>query len=135
MRGIVLLVVVALAGCEILTGPSSITEAKLVGTWTLTSAQPAGQSSVLAPADATYQLTLGEGLASTRADCTPCTGQYTLAGTTLTAGPLFACTRAGCPTAAFEATYVGILGGDHTVDVTTTRLTLTSPRGTLRYSR
>ena len=126
---------VASAGCDMLTGPSSLTEAQILGTWTLTSLQPSGQGSQSTPAGASYALTLAEGKLSTRADCNTCAGQYTLSGKMLTAGPALACTRAACATAAFESTYTSILGGESTVTATVTALTLTSSRGTLRFSR
>lgn len=123
------------AGCDMLTGPSSLTEAQLVGTWNLSSLQPGGQASQNVPAGATYTITLAEGTLSARADCNTCAGRYTLSGTTLTAGPALACTRAACPTAAFESVFTTILSGDSTVDGSATSMTLTSTRGTLRFSR
>ena len=38
-----------------------------------------------------------------------------LAGQTLTVGPSLACTRAACPTMAFENTYTSVLSGVSTV--------------------
>lgn len=123
------------AGCDMLTGPSSLTEAQLVGTWNLSSLQASGQASQNVPAGATYTLTLAEGSISARADCNTCAGRYTLSGKTLTAGPALACTRAACPTASFETVFTTILSGDSTVEGSATSMTLTSTRGTLRFSR
>lgn len=132
-----LLAVALLAGpgCDIGTGPSSLTEAQLIGNWTLTSLQPAGQASQNVPAGATYTLALADGAASARADCNTCGGRYTLAAKTLTIGPALACTRAACATASFESTFTNLLSGDSTVSGSVTSLTLTSARGTLRFSR
>lgn len=131
----VLAMATLLAGCDILTAPSSITEAQIVGAWTLSSLQASGQASQNVPAGATYTLSLVDGTLSTRADCNTCAGRYTLAGKTLTAGPTLACTRAACPTVAFENAYTSILSGESTVTASPTALTLTSSRGTLRYTR
>jgi len=132
-----LLAVATLAapGCDRLTGPSSLTEAQLVGSWTLSSLQPAGQASQNVPAGATYTLAFADGAASARADCNTCGGRYTLAARTLTIGPALACTRAACATASFESTFTTLLSGDSTVSGSATSLTLTSARGTLRFSR
>ncbi|MDO8794611.1 MAG: META domain-containing protein [Vicinamibacterales bacterium] len=123
-----------LAGCDIFL-PSDLTNAQVAGEWTLESIQPSGQSAQTVPGGATYTLTLADGNLSTRADCNTCAGRYTLAGKTLTAGPTLACTRAACPTVAFENAYTSILSGESTVAASPTGLTLTSARGTLRYTR
>ncbi len=123
------------AGCDVLTSPSSLTEAQLLGTWTLSSLQGSGQASQNVPAGATYTLTFADGNLSARADCNTCGGRYTLSGKTLTAGPALACTRAACATASFESTFTTILSGDSTVEGSATSMTLTSTRGILRFSR
>ncbi len=130
----VLAVATLMTGCDILM-PSDISEAQVTGTWTLASIQPSGQSAQSTPAGASYALTLVDGNLSARADCNTCAGRYTLAGKTLTAGPALACTRAACPTMAFETTYTSMLSGESTVTASPTALTLTSSRGTLRYTR
>jgi heat shock protein HslJ len=123
------------------TSPSSIeampvvTSDQLAGTWTLVSIEPAGQAQQPAPAGAAYTLTLNEGRLSTRVDCNSCSGGFALSGQTLTAGPALACTRAACPTMAFENTYTGILSGDSTITVSGNTLVLASPRGVLRFVR
>ena len=123
-----------LAGCDIFS-PSDLTNAQVAGEWRLEFIQPAGQSAQTVPGGATYSLTLADGNLSTRADCNTCAGRFTLAGKTLTAGPALACTRAACPTMAFENAYTSILSGESTVAAAPASLTLTSARGTLRYTR
>jgi heat shock protein HslJ len=93
------------------TGSLALTADQLAGTWALTSMQVAGQAVQPAPAGATYTLSLAENRVSTRADCNTCVGAFTLSGNVLTAGPALACTRAACPTMAFETAYTGILSG------------------------
>jgi heat shock protein HslJ len=97
--------------------------------------QPAGQSVQAAPAGATYTLTFADGRLSTRVDCNTCSGTFGLSGQTLTAGPALACTRAACPTMAFENEYTRLLAGDSTVTMSADTLVLSSSRGTLRYTR
>ena len=97
--------------------------------------QPAGQPEQSRPADATYTLSFADGRLSTRADCNTCSGTFSVSGQTLTAGPALACTRAACPTMAFEAAYVGILSGDSAVTLTGNTMVLTSARGVLRFIR
>ncbi len=122
------------AGCDIFS-PTDVTNAQVAGEWTLESIQPSGQSAQTVPGGATYTLTLADGNLSTRADCNTCAGRFTLEGKTLTAGPTLACTRAVCPTMAFENAYTTILSGESTVTASPTALTLASSRGTLRYRR
>ena len=71
----------------------------------------------------------------TRADCNLCNGTFTLLGHTLTAGPALACTRAACPTMAFENGYTSLLSGDSTVTLSSGALVLSSSRGVLRFTR
>lgn len=125
------------------TAPSSTTGAgtlalsadELSGTWTLVSIHPTGQAEQTRPAGATYTMTFANGRLSTRVDCNQCAGSFALSGQTLTAGPALACTRAACPTMAFENTYTSILGGDSTVALSGSTLVLSSPRGVLRFVR
>lgn len=114
-----------------LTSPS----ATLTGSWTLTSIQPSGQAPQNRPADATYMISFSDGRLSTRADCNQCTGSYSISGSTLTAGPNLACTRAACPTMAFENAYVQILSGESQIALSGSALTLTSSRGLLSFTR
>ena len=64
-----------------------------------------------------------------------CSGGFTISGQTLTVGPNLACTRAACPTMAFETLYTAILGGDHTVEVSGSTLVLSSSRGRLAFTQ
>lgn len=111
------------------------TLAQLEGTWTLVSVQRAGEPKQDRPFSAEYTLTFSEGRLSTRADCNICSGTFSMDGSTLTAGPNLACTRAACPTMAFEQIYTSILGGDSTTVVSGSTLGLSSPRGTLQFVR
>ena len=142
---LVVFFVASSVGCSNLpstpTSPSSaagslaLTADQLVGTWDLSSIQPAGQVAQAAPPGATYTLTFAETRLSTRADCNVCSGGFTLSEDTLTAGPALACTRATCPTMAFESKYTGMLGGESTVELSGRTLTLSSARGVLRFAR
>jgi heat shock protein HslJ len=105
------------------------------GTWNLVSVQPAGLPEEPAPLDARYALTFSDGRLSARVDCNTCNGSFLLSGQTLTIGPALACTRAACPTMAFENTYTRVLSGDSTVTVSNGFLVLSSGRGVLRFTR
>ena len=140
---LVLLVAALTAACaQSVTSPSAAqvagpayTVAQLEGTWTLAWIERAGQARQNRPFDATYTLSFSDGRLSTRVDCNSCGGSFSVNGTTLTAGPNLACTRAACPTMAFENAYTSILGGDSNIVVTGSTLTLSSPRGTLQFVR
>ena len=118
-----------------LSGSRGLTVDQLAGTWSLQSLQPAGDADQTTPAGATYTLSFSDGRLSTQADCNRCGGAFTVSGQTLTAGPALACTRAACPTMAFESIYMGLLGGDSTVTLTDGTLVLSSARGVLRFTR
>jgi len=124
-----------------LTTPSSagsspvLSADAIAGTWTLESIQPAGRPDQARPAGATYTLTFAESRLSTRADCNTCSGAVALTGQTLTAGPALACTRAACPTMAFENSYTSLLGGNSSVTLSQGTLVLSSERGVLRFTR
>ena len=75
----------------------------LAGTWNLLSIQLAGQADQATPPGASYTVTFTGGRLSARLDCNVCNGGFALSGQTLTAGPALACTRAACPTLAFES--------------------------------
>src|SRR5262245_2736153 len=115
------------------TSSPSLTADQLSGTWTLVSIQPAGQADQPTPPGASYTLTFTDGRLSTRVDCNMCNGAFTLSGQTLTAGPLLACTRAACPTMAFESGYTSLLSGESTVSLSNNVLALSSARGALRF--
>ena len=115
---------------------AAYTSAQLEGSWTLASIAPAGEAKQDRPFNAVYTLTFTDGKMSTRADCNTCGGSFSVsAASVLTAGPNLACTRAACPTMAFENTYTAILSGDSNIVVTGSTLTLSSSRGTLQFVR
>jgi heat shock protein HslJ len=114
---------------------TALTAGQIAGTWALSSIQPAGEAEQSVPAGASYALVLTDGHASTTADCNVCGGNLVVDGQTLTVGPLLACTRAACPTMAFENTYVAILAGASAAQADANALTLTSSRGVLRFRR
>jgi heat shock protein HslJ len=116
-------------------GGQALTAETLAGTWTLTSMQPSNQPEQASPAGATYTLTFTNNRVSTRADCNSCSGTFALSGQTLTVGPALACTRAACPTMAFETVYSRLLSGESTVTQSGATLLLSSARGTLRFTR
>jgi hypothetical protein len=74
-------------------------------------------------------------VACTGAPATPTSPSGAGSSLTLTAGQLLACTRAACPTIAFESAYTTILAGDHLVTLTGDTLALASPRGSLAFLR
>ena len=117
------------------SGTPAPTVDQLAGTWNLQSLQEAGDVDQTTPAGASYTLTFADGRLSTRADCNVCGGPFALSGLTLTAGPTLACTRAACPTMAFESTYMRLLGGDSTVTLSDGALVLSSVRGVLHFAR
>ena len=114
---------------------ATLTEGAYAGTWQLTDIQPTGQAAQPAPEGATYRITFEDGRVSTRADCNVCSGSATLSGQAVTIGPALACTRAACPTMAYETVYESILSGNSSVTVTDRSLTLSSTRGVLRFTR
>jgi heat shock protein HslJ len=114
-------------------GSPALTTGQLIGTWTLSSLQPAGQAAQAAPGG--YTISFADGRVSTRVDCNQCSGVVSVSGQTLTVGPNLACTRAACATMAFESLYTSILGGDHTVEVSGTTLVLSSARGRLAFTQ
>ena len=136
-----LLVAFVAVGCSgstaTLTSPSPVDliAPQLPGTWNLVSIRPAGEAEQAKPSGASYTLTLVDGRLSTRADCNTCGGTYTLNGQTLMASSSMACTRAACPTMAFENAYMKLLGGESTVALSGGTIELTSPRGVLRFTR
>jgi heat shock protein HslJ len=118
-----------------IAGSPALTADQLSGIWTLVSIQPAGQADHATPQGASYTLTFADGRLSTRVDCNVCNGAFTLSGQTLTAGPALACTRAACPTMAFENGYTSLLSGESTVTLSNNVLALSSARGVLRFAR
>ena len=117
-----------------ITGSTALTADVVATTWRLHSIQLAGQTEQAAPAGADYTLTFTDRL-SLRADCNTCSVSYTIAGSTISVANVMACTRALCPTAAFERDYTSLISGDFTVATTGSSMTWSSARGTLRFSR
>ena len=117
------------------TPPVALTADQLTGTWNLVSLQPTGQGVQMKPLGSDYTLSFANGRLSTRADCNSCGAAFTLSGQTLTAGPALACTRAACPTMAFESVYTSLLSGESTVTVSARALVLASDRGLLRFAQ
>jgi heat shock protein HslJ len=115
------------------SGSPALTTGQLNGTWTLSSLQPAGQPAQASPA--AYTISFTDGRVATRADCNQCSGTMSVSGQTLTVGPNLACTRAACPTMAFEALYTSTLSGDHTVELSGNTLVLSSARGRLAFTQ
>jgi heat shock protein HslJ len=128
------LVAVLAAGCTTDTVTTPTTD-QLAGSWALVSIQPAGKAEQPTPAGVSYAVTFAAGRVTARADCNTCSGVFALSGSTLSAGPTLICTRAACPTMAFENTFTLLLAGDSTVGMSGSKLTLTSPRGVLRFTR
>jgi heat shock protein HslJ len=130
-------VVLLAAGCttDSPTTPTVPTADQLAGSWALVSIQPAGKAEQPTPAGVSYGVTFAAGRVTARADCNTCSGVFALSGSTLSAGPTLICTRAACPTMAFENMYTLLLAGDSTVGMSGSKLTLTSPRGVLRFTR
>jgi heat shock protein HslJ len=117
------------------TAPAALTVDQLGGTWNLVSIQPTGQGVQLTPVGANYTLSFASGRLSTKADCNSCSAAFTLSGQTLTAGPAMACTRAACPTMAFETVYTSLLSGESTATVSARTLVLSSDRGLLHFAQ
>jgi heat shock protein HslJ len=112
-----------------------LTADQVAGSWSLVSMQPAGQTAQAAPAGATYSVTLADGKISTRADCNMCSTSFTLSGQMLNVAEAMACTRAACPTMAFENAFTSILAGASTAEQSGATLVLTSSRGVLTFTR
>ena len=117
------------------SGAAALTADQLAGTWNLVSIQPTGQGEALTPPGSTYTLSFATGRLSTRADCNSCSAAFAVSGQTLTAGPIMVCTRAACPTMAFENVYTALLSGESTATVSAGALVLSSDRGQMRFAR
>jgi heat shock protein HslJ len=124
------------SGCSGSGIPTSPTAEQLAGTWNVESIQVGGQPVQSRPPNTAYNLTFAtDGRLSTRVDCNTCNGAFALSAETLTMGPALACTRAACPTMAFENAYVSLLSGEHTVTLASGALQLSSTRGVIRLAR
>jgi len=135
LRRILLISVLAAAGCSGGDTPASPTPDSVDGVWRILSIQPASQAVQTAPVGAQYQIGFENARAFLRVDCNTCTGPFTLSGGTLTIGPALACTRAACSTATYESAVVSMLSGAHQMSATQHNLTLTSSRGTVLLQR
>lgn len=131
------LIVAMCGGCanDPVVGPSVRDSALVATTWTVASVQPNGQPELAAPVPATFTMTLEGGRVAARVDCNACGGAYSLSGVTLTVSSPMICTLAACPGMAFGSQYLALLGGESTVDVSESALTLSSARGVLRLRR
>jgi heat shock protein HslJ len=120
--------------CTSPTAPLPLQE-NIGGTWTLTALQRVGQAEVTPPVGTTFAMEIADGRATVTADCNRCTGAAVVGTDTLTIGPILACTRAFCPSAPFDDTFVRMLGGESAATIDGSRLTLRSDRGVLRFRR
>ena len=134
LRPILLVSMLAVAGCSN-NSATSPTPTSVDGVWRIVSIQPSSQAVQTAPVGAQYQIGFENDRAFLRVDCNTCTGPFTLSGGTLTIGPGLACTRAACSTAAYESAVVSLLSGAHQMSATQHNLTLTSSRGTVLLQR
>lgn len=127
----------AVAGCSSPASPTfgTVSPAGLEGVWTLEIVQRSGGPAIATPANATYTLSFSGNSVSARADCNTCIGSYTMVGDAITISPTLACTRASCPTAAFEVIYEALLAGESRVGVSEKTMVLNSARGQLRFAR
>jgi len=132
-----LLASVTVAACSGPTGPTdtALSTERIAGTWTLTGQQPTGQGEIVPPAGVVFSLEIVDGRAAVRADCNRCNGAATVGDSTITVGPLMACTRAFCPSAPLDDTFLKLLSGDNTATIDGNTLTLRSDRGVLRFRR
>jgi heat shock protein HslJ len=105
------------------------------GAWTLATLQSPGQAAVAPPAGATLGLEIADGRAAITADCNRCSGQAAIGESSLTVGPLLACTRAFCPSAPFDDAFLKALAGESAATLDGNTLTLASDRGVLRFRR
>jgi len=108
--------------------------AGLAGTWRLELLQPLGGQAVMTPTGGTYTLTLSNGLASLRADCTACRAEFTLLGDSLNLPTGLLC-AAACPTTPIAVMYTNILEGESRVGILGSTMALVSARGLLRFTR
>jgi heat shock protein HslJ len=132
-----LLAPVLVAACSGPTGPSNtaVSTDQIAGTWTLTAQQPSGQGEVVPPAGVVFSIEFVDGRAAVRADCNRCNGAAAVGDSSITVGPTMACTRAFCPSAPLDDTFLKLLSGESTATIDGNTLTLRSDRGVLRFRR
>jgi heat shock protein HslJ len=122
---------VLLTSCE--DGVTSPTE--LSGTWRLEAMRLPGGSEVAPPDPSRFTVEFeAAGQVSVQADCNGCGGEYALGDDTLVVQQL-TCTLIACPAAPLDAQFLEVLDGTSEVDVEDEELTITSSRGTLRFTR
>jgi heat shock protein HslJ len=131
---LVLAAVVFAAGCSTESSPASPTSAPWAGRWNIVSIQ-ASEGTQPAPSGVPYQITfVGDQVVSVRVDCNTCSGALSRSGNRLTIAGL-ACTRAACATAAYEASVLSLMTGEHAARVSGSTLWLESSRGVIQLSR
>jgi len=127
----------ACSGPTSLSGPDGTapTLERIGGTWTLVTLKPPGQAEVAPPAGAISSMEVADGRAAIRADCNRCNGPAAVGASTLTVGPILACTRAACASAPLDAAFLRILAGESAATLEGDTLTLGSDRGVLLFRR
>ena len=112
-------------------GPSDVS-----GEWRLRSIEQPNQGTITVSEPARFTVRFeADGRLAVRADCNSCAGSYRIEDGALSTGPL-ACTRAFCVTTApLDTVFVTVLDGESAVRVSGDRLTVTSARGTLVFTR
>jgi heat shock protein HslJ len=122
---------VAITGCS--NSPSSPSPSALNGTKRIFSIQMATQTSqVFLPPEVPYQVTFDGSRVSARINCNTCNGSFTTSGSSVSLGPVLACTRAACVAPAYEAPdsdVLSLLAGSHEVSESFAQITLRSSRG------
>jgi len=138
-----LIAVLALLACSgTMAGPSSVPSAPIASVaietdtvWHLQSIVGADGSLLTIGDPNLFTLMLtGDGKVSARADCNRASGGYSISGHTLSIGPI-ASTRAYCATAPVDQQFLMLLGGENVVTASGATLELSSPRGTLKFTR
>jgi heat shock protein HslJ len=134
-----LLAAVAGGACASPSTPSAPAEAltpeRIAGRWMLVGQQTQGEAEAMPPIGAPFSLEIVDGRAQVVADCNRCSGTVVVGTTTITTGPVLACTRAFCQSAPFDDRFLRILGGKSTATIDDGVLTLRSDRGVLRFQR
>jgi heat shock protein HslJ len=126
-----LLALTALSACDDATSASDL----MGGAWRLRSLQNAelGTRTLDDPDQFTVDFTESARL-NVQADCNGCGGTYSLADDSLTVSDLN-CTLIACPAAPLDAAFLAILNGESSVELEEDELTISSSRGTLRFTR
>ena len=145
--GIVLSSVALVACSNDVTGPTAPGDASIEAppaavqapaaqaTWTLRYLSTTAEGEIDLPSDAAFTLLLrNDGTLSAGADCNDWFGDYSMTDDSITIERI-GCTRAFCSSSPVDTHYTALLTGTSTVDVTGDQMTLTSQRGTLRFSK